>query len=204
MDGLYGSIIVHPQGKVPSKPSPSIVASDFISTATHGASAAGKVSSSWYVNGGSNEMNNAYATRWYFSDSVEATAARLDGIKLNGRQSNRNTSVPTELIDLTSHQNRLHLVCASADYGIEFEIKAKTVQLILHELDGYPTNPIKTERLYLQPGETAVVEVIALLDTVELVARAGGYHKNSSNIGGEQHEQTLALAQTRGVLFLLF
>ena len=70
----------------PDAPSASIVASDFISEATHGASAPAKVVSSSYIGGGSNEMNNAWATRWFFKDGVEVTSSTLDGITLNGRQ----------------------------------------------------------------------------------------------------------------------
>ena len=77
----------------PDAPSASIVASDFISEATHGASAPAKVVSSSYIGGGSNEMNIGSATRWFFKDGVEVTSTTLDGITLNGRQVTDNNKV---------------------------------------------------------------------------------------------------------------
>ena len=183
MDGLYGAIIVHPKGYKQPVASQTLIAADYLSKSTFGASAGAKVSSSWYITGGSNEMNNAYKLRWYYKDSVELSAAKLDGIKLNGRQANDLTPVPAEVIDLT-HFNRLHLICASADYGIEFKLESSAVLNIL-EIDGYPINPVLAKRLFLQPGETAVVEVVSSSSNVDLIATAGGHHKNETYIGTE-------------------
>ena len=74
------------------------------------------------------------------------------------------------------------MVCASADYGIEFQLDS-TAKFYLHELDGYPINPVLSERLYLQPGETAVVDIISPTSQLELIAMAGGHHKNLTNVG---------------------
>lgn len=129
-------------------------------------------------------MNQAYLLRWYYKDSVELTATKIDGIKLNGRQANDLTPVPAEVIDLTAY-NRLHLICASADYGMEFKLEQLSGLFNILEVDGYPISPVLTERLFLQPGETAVVEVVSSTSHVDLIATAGGHHKNETYIGSD-------------------
>ena len=144
-------------------------------------------------------MNNAFKLRWYYKDSVELSSAKLDGIKLNGRQANDLTPVPAEVIDLTSY-NRLHLICASANYGIEFKLESFAAFNIL-EIDGYPINTVLAERIFLQPGETAVVEVVSSTSHIELIASAGGHHKNETYIG-TQTFHTQARVRRDNVIFL--
>ena len=64
-----------------------------------------------------------------------------------------------EIFNFDKNSDRLHLVCASADYGIEFTLPdGAAFELI--ELDGYLIDPVITYSVYLQPGETAVVKPI--------------------------------------------
>ena len=89
--------------------------------------------------------------------TFKVTSTTLDGITLNGRQSNNETEVPMEVFHFDKKSEKLHLVCASADYGIEFTLAdGGAFQLI--ELDGYPIDTVNTKAVYLQPGETAVVK----------------------------------------------
>ena len=50
-----------------------------------------------------------------------------------------------------------HIVCTSAEYPIEIEFTDHTLTLI--ELDGFPVNSVTARKLFLQPGETASVEI---------------------------------------------
>lgn len=102
-------------------------------------------------------MNNNVDLRWFFEDGVEVTSTTLDGITLNGRQSNDETQVPMEVFHFDENSDKLHLVCASADYGIEFTLKDGAAFHLI-ELDGYQIDPVTTNAVYLQPGETAVVK----------------------------------------------
>lgn len=169
MDGLMGSIIVHPKEKKRSRyssmyapfnwpadsPRPNVfLISDYITAKMHGAGSPVKVSSSFYSNQGSAEVNNSPQRRWFTEDGTEVTGNVVDEIFINGRTASIDSAVPLEEFDL-SVRNEAHFICGSSEYGVEIELDSHF--MILNELDAYPVKPTRARRIFLQPGETARV-----------------------------------------------
>ena len=165
MDGLMGSIIVHPKENKRSKHTPLnwpldsappnvFLISDYITEKMHGAGSPVKVSSSFYSNQGSAEVNNSPQRRWFTEDGTEVTGNVVDEIFINGRTASIDSPVPLEEFDL-SIRNEAHFICGSSEYGVEIELDSHF--MILNELDAYPVKPTRARRIFLQPGETARV-----------------------------------------------
>ena len=173
MDGLMGSIIVHPREKrspyrstfnfPPSTPAVFLI-SDYVTKKMHGAGSPVKISSSFYSNQGSAEINNSPQRRWFMPDGTEVTGNVVDNVFINSRQASIDSKIPMEEFDLST-RNEAHFICGSSEYGVEIELDDHFI--IVHELDAYPVRTPRARKLFLQPGETAVVSFERIGTTME-------------------------------------
>ena len=160
LDGLYGPIIVYETNPRQHEPNVLMI-NDHFSEITHGTAAGPILASSVYTHAGTGELDNNLNTRWFMEDGTSTTPSTFDSLLINGRQATMDNQIPMSAYDMRENKS-LHLVCSSAETGIEVEVANHEIRLL--ELDGYPVNPTVARRLYLGPGETAKIE-LNVLDT---------------------------------------